>query len=136
MLQPTYMKLVSLLLGWLLSTSVWAEYDAAELGKLFTDREQRSHIDAARSGKNIKTGVRQASKVNVNGYLTRSDGKSVVWINDESTLDSSVIGSVRVYPKAIDENNKKVPVVVDGNKLYLKPGETWSKSTGKVKENY
>jgi len=131
MLQPTYMKLVSLLLGWLLSTSVWAEYDAAELGKLFTDREQRSQIDSARSGRGKNTSVRQTSKVNMNGYLTRSDGESVVWVNDESTLESSRVGDVRVHSSSIGKN-KRVTISVDGKTARLKPGETWHKETGEV----
>ena len=131
MLQPTYMKLVFLLLGWLFSTPVLAEYDAAELGKLFTDREQRSHIDAARSGRGKNTSVRQTSKVNMNGYLTRSDGKSVVWVNDESTLESSRVGDVRVHSSSIGKN-KRVTISVDGKTARLKPGETWHKETGEV----
>lgn len=131
MLQLTYMKLVFLLLGWLLCTPVLAEYDAAELGKLFTDSEQRSQIDAARSGRGKNTSVRQTSKVNMNGYLTRSDGKSVVWVNDESTLESSRVGDVRVHSSSIGKN-KRVTISVDGKTARLKPGETWHKETGEV----
>ena len=129
-------RIIAGLVSILCSTVTYAEYDASDLGKLFTDKSQRLQIDAARSGKNTGTVPEQADKVNMSGYLKRSDGKNVVWVNGENTLDSSEIGSVKVYPKAIDENDKKVPVNVDGNRLYLKPGETWSKSTGKVKENY
>jgi len=120
----------------LCSTAVYAEYDADELGKLFTDKTQRTQIDAARSGNYSGKVPEQADKVNMSGYLKRSDGKNVVWVNGENTLESSEVGSVKVYPKAIDENDNKVPVSVDGNRLYLRPGESWSKSTGKVKENY
>ena len=131
MFQPTYMKLVFLLLAWLVATPVLAEYDAAELGKLFTDREQRSKIDAARSGRGKNTSVRQTSKVNMNGYLTRSDGKSVVWVNDESTLESSRVGDVRVHGSSIGKN-KRVTISVDGKTARLKPGETWHKETGEI----
>ena len=127
----TYITLVALMLSWLISTPVLAEYDAAELGKLFTDREQRSHIDAARSGRGKNTSVRQTSKVNMNGYLTRSDGKSVVWVNDESTLESFRVGDVRVHSSSIGKN-KRVTISVDGKTARLKPGETWHKETGEV----
>ena len=130
-LQRIYMKLIFLLLGCLITAPVLAEYDADELGKLFTDREQRSHIDAARLGQGKNTSVRQTSKVNMNGYLTRSDGKSVVWVNDESTLESTRVGDVRVHSSSIGKN-KRVTISVDGKTARLKPGETWHKETGEV----
>ena len=68
-----------------------AEYDASDLGKLFTDKSQRSQIDAARSG-----------------------------------------GSSSAEPKQAE----KVGITVDGTHVHLKPGETWSKETGKTVDNY
>ena len=126
-----YMRLVVAVLPMLVSAPALAEYDASKLGKLFTDREQRPNIDAARSGSGKSTSVRQTSKVNMNGYLTRSDGKSVVWINDESTLESSRVGDVRVHSSSIGKN-KRVTISVDGKTARLKPGETWHKETGEI----
>ena len=114
-----------------MSTVVHAEYDVSHLETLFTDKQQRAHIDAARSGKNINTGVRQTSKVSMNGYLTRSDGKSVVWLNDGNTLDGQRVGDVRVHSSSIG-NNKKVTITVEGKSARLRPGETWHKETGKI----
>lgn len=112
-----------------------AEYDAADLGKLFTDKSQRLQIDAARSGKSSASEPEQVNKVNVSGYMKRSDGENVVWINGGNTLDTSKVGSVKVYPQTI-KNNNKVPVSVDDRRVYIKPGEGWSKSTGKITDNY
>ena len=108
-----------------------AEYDADELNKLFTDKSQRAQIDAARSGNSSAGEVRQTSKVNVSGYVTRSDGKSVVWVNNKNTLESSKLDDVRVHPSSVGKN-KKVTVTVEGKSRRLKPGETWHKETGKV----
>lgn len=119
----------------LCSPVIHAEYDLSDLGKLFTDKTQRSQIDAARSGKSSKDEAKQVDKVKVSGYMKRSDGKNVVWVNGENTLEESKIDNVKVYPQNINENNKKVPVKVDNQKIYLKPGESWSKSTGKVSDN-
>jgi len=127
-------RLLQCLLLLLLSLSAQAEYDASDLDKLFTDKRQRSQIDAARSGKNISKGVRQTNKVNVNGYLTRSDGQSVVWVNKENTLDSHRVGGVKVHRSGIG-NNKKVTISVDGKSVRLKPGETWHKETGEIVDN-
>jgi len=127
----SYMKLIITLLPLLASSPVLAEYDAAELGKLFTDRQQRLHIDAARSGQSKSASVRQTSKVNMHGYITRSDGKSVVWINDDNTLKSSSVGDVRVHGSSVGKN-KRVTISVDGKTARLKPGETWHKETGEI----
>lgn len=127
-------KMIQCVLLLLISFSVLADYDASDLGKLFTDKSQRAQIDAVRSGKHIGNGVRQTSKVSVDGYITRSDGKSVVWVNKESTLDNHRVGDVKVHRSSIG-NNKKVTISVDGKSARLKPGETWHKETGEIIEN-
>ncbi len=113
------------------SHGVYAEYDAANLKKLFTDKSQRAHIDAVRSGSSLDGEVRQSSKIKINGYVTRSDGKSVVWVNNKSTLDGSKIDDVNIQQSNIGKN-KKITLSVDGKRKQLKPGETWHKETGKV----
>ena len=127
-------KLLLCALMFMLTPMAQAEYDESELDKLFTDKSQRAQIDAVRSGKHIGNGVRQTSKVSVDGYLTRSDGKSVVWVNKESTLDNHRVGDVKVHRSSIG-NNKKVTISVDGKSARLKPGETWHKETGEIIEN-
>lgn len=112
-----------------------ADYDADNLNKLFTDKNQRAQIDASRSGKTATAGTKKNSKVNVSGYVTRSDGKSVVWLNNKNTLKSSTVAGARVHQSSIGKN-KKVTVTVGNKTTRLKPGETWSASTGKVKDNY
>ncbi|MDT8282346.1 MAG: hypothetical protein RQ982_05960 [Gammaproteobacteria bacterium] len=112
-----------------------ADYNAADLNTLFTDKNQRAQIDAARSGKTVITGIKKTSEVEVSGYMTRSEGKSVVWLNDKNTLKSSTVDGVRVHQSSIG-NNKKVTVTIDGKTKSLKPGESWSKNSGKIKDNY
>jgi hypothetical protein len=117
------------------SAASQADYDASELNKLFTDKSQREEIDAARSGKKTGNDLQQTTKVKVSGYVTRSDGKSVVWVNDKNTRDSSKVGDVKVQQSTVGDN-KKVTISVDGKTTRLKPGEIWSKETGNVKEGY
>jgi len=112
-----------------------ADYEASDLQKLFTDQSQRAQIDAARSGKSTGSEEQHTKKVNVSGYVTRSEGKSVVWVNNKNTLDSTRIGDVNVQQSSIGKN-KKVTVVVDGKTARLKPGETWSKETGKITDDH
>ena len=117
------------------SNVLHAEYDAADLQKLFTDKKQRTRIDAKRSGGHTGSDIqKQTSKIKVSGYVTRSDGKSVVWINDKNTLDSRRIDDVKVHQSSIGKN-KKVTISVDNKTTSLRPGETWYKETGKIVDN-
>ena len=112
-----------------------ADYDAELLNKLFTDKNQRAQIDASRSGKTSTAGTKKSSNVNVSGYVTRSEGKSVVWLNNKNTLKRSTVAGARVHQSSIGKN-KKVTVTVGNKTTRIKPGETWSVSSGKVKDSY
>ena len=113
------------------SSALHADYDVADLKKLFTDKRQRAQIDATRSGNftGAELPQQQTNKIKVSGYVTRSAGKSVVWINNKNTMDTSKIGNVKVQQSNIGKN-KKVGVTVDGRHVHLKPGETWSEDSG------
>lgn len=127
-------KLIIALLLVICSSASLADYDAANLGNLFTDKSKRTQIDAARSGSYSADRPKQTNKVSISGYVTRSDGKGVVWINDKNTLNSSRVGNVRVQQSTIGKN-KKVTVSVDGKSRGLKAGQTWHKETGKIIDN-
>jgi len=111
------------------NNALFAGYDATELQKLFTDKQQRRQIDSARSGNYSATELPQTNRVEVTGYVTRSDGKSVVWVNNKNTMESSRMGDVRIHQSSIGRG-KKVTVTVDGDAVRLKPGETWSEDSG------
>lgn len=120
----------------LVTSSVCAtEYDDSQLLNLFIDRQQRSQIDALRSGTVSDKGVRETNKVNLNGYMRRSDGNSVVWVNDGNTIEGTRVDDLRVHSKSVGRDNK-VTISVDGKTTRLKPGETWIKETGKIVDNY
>ena len=108
--------------------------DLADLNKLFTDKKQRAQIDATRSGNYTSSDVQQTNKVNVSGYMTRSDGKDVVWVNNKNTLESSNVDGAKVHESSIGKN-KKVSISVDNKTTRLRPGETWYKETGKIVDN-
>lgn len=117
------------------SSTVYAEYDESDLKKLFTDKSQRIQIDAARNGNYNGSEPEETSEINLSGYVKRADGRSVVWVNDKSTLDNAKIGDIRVHHSSIGKN-KKVTISVDGKTARLKPGETWIKETGKVVDSH
>lgn len=122
-------KLFSLLLIIAISRNVvCADYDINNLQTLFTDKKQRTQIDAARSGVDITSSRPKTQQVKVSGYVTRSDGESVVWVNGGNTLTSSRVNNIKVYKSRVGEN-KTVTVSVDGKTRRLKPGETWRKGS-------
>lgn len=127
--------LLSVMLCVFYSALSHAEHDVSDLGKLFTDKGQRSQIDAARTGSYVRgTETKHSRKVNMSGYMTRSSGKNVVWANNKNTLNGHMIGDIKVQKSKIGEN-KKVGVTVDGAHVHLKPGETWNTGTGKIVEH-
>jgi len=120
----------------LVTWSVYAaEYDESQLLNLFTDRQQRSQIEALRSGAVSDKGERETNKINLNGYMRRSDGKSVVWVNDGNTIEGTRVDDLRVHSTSVGKDSK-VTISVDGKTARLKPGETWIKETGKIVDNY
>lgn len=106
------------------------KYSEHELRTLFTSPQEREKIDNNReSGVSVDGEVTGPSSVQVNGIVKRTNGKSVVWVNGKSTLDNAMIDGVKVYSNASNANNK-IPVMIDGRKVYMKPGESWSEESG------
>ena len=112
-------------------SSLYADYDVTGLQKLFTDKNQREQIDASRKGELQKSENKKSSQVTLSGYVKRSEGKSVVWVNNKNTLNQKTVDDIRVHEADIGKNND-VGLTVDGKYIKLKPGETWYKDTGKV----
>jgi hypothetical protein len=115
-------------------TSV-AQYDVDALQSFFTDKSQRKQLDIARSGKSADPEVRETRRVRVSGYMTRSDGKSVVWANGQNTIDNTRIDDVQIDTRGLNKSNQ-VTIRVDGKAARVKPGEAWVKETNQVVEDY
>lgn len=131
-------NLVILLALMLISEHVISEDEIEELGRLFVDVEQREKLEAVRRGTYEKE-VEQESRVSnvrINGVMMRSDGKNVVWINGENTLDGEPVKGVKVNPDAADSETYNVQVQIDDKRVKLKPGQNWSEGTGTIKDNY
>ncbi len=118
--------------------STAAMFEENALDKLFTTSNQRQKIDNFRKGKSIGSVREQVSPtdVKVQGIVTRSGGKSTVWVNGQSTLESNTVGGVRVSPGRIDSNTNKVSVSVNNKSVRLKPGQVWSEDTGQISDSY
>lgn len=109
-------------------------FDEQSLKTLFTSPSERSAINATRRSGDGGI-VSGPASVRINGVVTRSNGKSVVWINNKNTMGNLMVDGVKVYPNAMNKNNK-IPLRVDGRMVYVKPGESWSEETGVVDDNY
>ncbi len=107
------------------------QYSEQSLKTLFTTPQERQAIDSNRRNNRASANQIQGgtSRVQLNGIVKRSNGKSVVWINGQNTMDSSNVENYKVYSNAINAGNK-TPVMIDGKTIYLKPGETWSEGEG------
>ncbi len=118
----------------LFSSSAIAEgFNEQSLKTLFTSPSERKAINATRRGAGgFMSG---AASVQLKGVVKRSDGKSVVWLNRKNTMGNTMIDGVKVYPNALNKNNK-VPIRIDGRLVHVKPGESWSEETGVVEDNY
>ena len=113
------------------SIVVAQDYSEQSLKTLFTSQHQRQDIDGNRKANDtVEEQIQKTpSNIQVDGVLKRRDGKNVVWVNGKNTMDSSMVDGVKVYSNSISDKNK-VPMIVDGKKVYIKPGQTWSEETG------
>jgi hypothetical protein len=115
-----------------------AQDGVENLGTLFTDSQQREKLEAVRRGTYMEEAEKNSrvSNIRIDGVMIRSDGKNVVWVNGRSTLDGMPVEGVKVNAEAADRNSHKVPVTIEGKRVYVKPGQVWSEGTGQVTDNY
>jgi hypothetical protein len=121
------------------SSNAYAAGDADGLNHLFTDRETRTRMDAARKGdpvieKDGKDG--SAGKIRVDGVVIREHGDNVVWVNGENNRSSDRTGGMYVRSRQVDRKDYRVPVRLDDKTVRLKPGQVWNDENGKVSDDY
>ena len=127
--------LISLVLAPVPSVS---QEQLSDLGRLFTDPAQRERLEAVRHGAYVveKETKDEVTTVTVNGVMMRGDGETVIWVNGKSTLEKDPLKGVKVLAGSANRENFKVPVMVDGKFLTIKPGQVWSDGSGDIKDNY
>lgn len=113
------------------------KYGADNIDRLFTSPQQRQKLDTMRTAPSNTSEEKPAvTNVELNGVMIREDGNNVIWVNDKSSLKSNKVDGVRVNPKAVNKETYKVPVKADEHRMMMKPGQSWSETTGTVKDNY
>ncbi|MDZ7656960.1 MAG: hypothetical protein U0997_13560 [Sulfurimicrobium sp.] len=110
-------------------------YADEALGRLFYTPEQRARMDVARQHeRSIRLDEEESAppsaNILLNGVITRSDGKSTVWINNR--LQNAATQS------AIVRKGGEVRVVTPGAKrtVPLKVGQSIDMTSGEVEEVY
>lgn len=105
------------------------------LGRLFFTPEQRARMDVARQQeRNVRIdeedSAPQSASLHLNGVITRSDGKSTVWINNRIQNNGS--------PAATVGKGGEVRVATPDAKkpVRLKVGQSFDMSSGQVEEAY
>lgn len=106
---------------------------AADLGRLFFDPQQRAELERLRLQPPRVTPpprqivdapvvARQPPKdVTLNGYITRSGGRSTVWINDQPTNAGHAMATSAPLP---------VPFGEAGRRVEIKVGQSFSEEGG------
>ena len=114
------------------------KYGADNIDRLFTSPQQRQKLDTMRTAPSSGSQEQKPDVTNVelNGIMIRDDGNNVIWINNNSSLKSNKVDGVKVNPKAIDKDSYEVPVKADDHRIKMKPGQSWSETTGTVKDSY
>lgn len=122
----------------------------APMGRLFFTPSERATLNTIRQNskapdKIIKTediqddelkgGMEAAVKpspVIVNGYISRSDGKNTVWVNNHATTEKSVVGNINVGK--LQAKNRQVQVSLSGSNkaISLKPGQIYDPASDTV----
>ncbi|MFH1493279.1 MAG: hypothetical protein ABIG70_00580 [Pseudomonadota bacterium] len=118
---------------WMLtSMQCWAD---DSLGRLFYTPEQRARMDVARQHeRSIKIDEEESTpppvNIHLNGVITRSDGRSTVWINNRIQNDTSQVA-------AVGKGGEVRVVTPDAQRtIRLKVGQSIDMSSGEVEEVY
>lgn len=127
--------IATLIFSWIVAVPAYGE---DSLQRLFTTKKERAELEQRRHHgvrDEVKSTLPTADNVKMKGYILRSDGKNVVWYNDKSTLhpqgDSAdiTIGKTEI-------EKRRVPVGLPEGVVYLKPGQSYSRDEGAVRESY
>ncbi|MBZ0104301.1 MAG: hypothetical protein K8H84_01605 [Sulfuricella denitrificans] len=124
---------------WMLAASPgWAD---EALGRLFYTQEQRVRMDAARQHeRSIRIDEEESTpppvNIQLNGVITRSDGRSTVWINNKVHSADQALPGVVVDGRS--GRSGEVGVAVPGvrGNVSLKVGQSIDVTSGQVEEVY
>ena len=135
------LKNYSLLFLLLMASIVHAE--GVFFDTFFTNAKTRAGLDDARIKFRIDTNVpieeedlENIRNIRVNGFIIGPDGKSKIWVNNDSEiLESSPVENMQL--KSVNQGSPAVTMkITGGNNVELKPGEIYSLETGVIRDAY
>jgi len=98
---------------------------AQSLGRLFFTEQQREDLDRRRQANAQEAAVVVESLVTVNGQVSRSSGKSTVWLNGVPQANTT---------KPTDPAKVNLPGAEGESSIRLKIGQTLDKVRGEIKD--
>lgn len=119
---------------------------ATRLRTLFTTPLERKKLNELRNAgefdKNASQGsgsitIREPLKVEVKGIVFRETQKPVIFVNKGNTMKSRKIeDGVSVRTSGVKKDRLKIPVKVYQKTLSMKPGQYWTETDKKIRDNY
>lgn len=111
------------------------------LGRLFYTPEQRARMDVARQHeRSIKIDEEESApppvNIHLNGIITRSDGRSTVWINNKVQSGEAAAQGVVVGGKGTRSGEVGVTIPGVRGNVPLKVGQSIDVTSGQVEEIY
>ena len=109
-----------------------------ELGRLFLTPEQRSSLDARRKARipdKPAAAVAESPVTRMDGYVSRSGGKSTVWVNGEPVPEGTQPEGVRVHTRRADPSRVTVDILESENQVELKIGQSFDRGTGEIRDS-
>ncbi|BCB25556.1 hypothetical protein SKTS_04420 [Sulfurimicrobium lacus] len=133
-------KIIAVFLLLLPSLGMAAEQS---LGRLFFTPEQRARMDVARQQeRSIKIDTDQqesgppVANITLNGVVTRSDGKSTVWINNREQSGDKAISGIAVPKQGKAAGQVSITTPDAKRSIPLKVGQSIDLNSGQVEESY
>ncbi len=109
-----------------------------ELGRLFFTPEQRSSLDARRKARipdKPAAIVVESPVTRLDGYVSRSGGKSTVWVNGEPIPEGTQPDGLRVRPQRGNTGRMTVDIGENENQVDLKIGQSFNRDSGEVRDS-
>lgn len=113
------------------------------MGRLFFTPEQRARMDVARQQeRSVRFDVEQQddasppTNVTLNGVITRSDGKTTVWINNKEQSGEKAGSGIAVPRRGKPAGQVSVTTSDARRVVPLKVGQSIDMSSGQVEESY
>ena len=108
-----------------------------DLGRLFFAPEQRAALDARRKARipdKPAAVVVESPVTRLNGLVSRSGGKSTVWVNGEPVPEGTNPEGLRVRPRRSESGRVTVDIGETDNQVDLKIGQSFDRATGEVRD--